>query len=141
MPDCNSRAFSLGLRVYYEDTDASGVVYHANYFRYCERARTEWLEARGVNHRLLAQSDGLVFTLADTSMRFIYPARLDDRLDVTARVVEQGRVRLVFGQEIWCADRLLIKAEFTVACVNIRDFKPRRIPSGLLPAGLSKEIE
>jgi len=128
--------FVHALRVYYEDTDASGVVYHANYFRYCERARTEWLRARGMDHQSLAARFDIAFTLVDTGMRFRAPARLDDALEVTARVASTGRARIVFEQEIFCADRLLIKAEFTVACVTMRDFKPARLPVALL-----KELE
>ena len=116
------------LRVYYEDTDASGVVYHANYLKYFERARTEWLERRGFDHRALAASHEIVFTLADLRLTFKAPARLDDRLCVVSCIAETGRARLMFDQSIWCDDRLLIQGEFTVACVNIATFKPQRLP-------------
>lgn len=128
--------FQHSVRVYYEDTDASGVVYHANYFRYCERARTEWLRARSLGNRALADTFGIAFTLVDTEMRFHAPARLDDVLQVTAEVVERGRARLIFAQRIFCDERLLIKAKFTIACVTMRDFKPCRLPVALL-----KELE
>ncbi|GAB3683994.1 tol-pal system-associated acyl-CoA thioesterase [Salinisphaera aquimarina] len=124
------------VRVFYEDTDASGVVYHANYLKYMERARTLWLEARGGSHRVLASEQGIAFTLADANIMFRSPARLDDTLDVSATVVERRRVRIVFAQEIHCEGRLLIKARFTVACVRLSDFKPRALPAVLL-----KEIE
>ncbi|RJS95263.1 tol-pal system-associated acyl-CoA thioesterase [Salinisphaera sp. Q1T1-3] len=125
------RPFHIGIRVYYEDTDASGVVYHANYLRYFERARTEWLESRGHDHATLAGSEAVVFTLSDLSLRFRRPARLDDRLDVFVTVAAFRRARIVFAQEIRRNDTLLIQGEFTVACVNIHDFRPVRLPKRL----------
>ena len=122
----------FSVRVYYEDTDASGVVYHANYLKYFERARTEWLDARGLDHAGLATDYRIVFTLADLKLIFKRPARLDDRLEVVSRIGERGRVRLVFHQEIWCHDNCLIQGEFTVACVNIATFKPARLPPVLI---------
>ena len=116
------------LRVFYEDTDASGVVYHANYLKYFERARTEWLEARGFDHTCLARDHRIVFTLADLRLSFKRPARLDDRLVVVTRALEPKRVRMVFTQEIWRDDSCLIQGEFTVACVNIATFRPARLP-------------
>ncbi len=116
------------LRVYYEDTDATGVVYHANYLKYFERARTEWLEARGLDHMGLARDHQIVFTLADLRLAFKRPARLDDRLVVVTTALEPGRVRMVFKQEIWRDDSCLIQGEFTVACVNITTFRPARLP-------------
>lgn len=124
--------FSIDTRVYYEDTDASGVVYHADYLRYFERARTEWLESRGQDHRTLADRYGLAFTLADMTVRFIRPARLGDRLVVTAEIGEHRRARIVFEQEIWRSDELLIHGKFTVACVSIGDFRPRRVPEMII---------
>ena len=121
-------AFETRVRVFYEDTDASGVVYHANYLKYLERARTLWLEAHGHSHRVLADDHGVAFTLADVAMQFKAPARLDDTLDVRTRVAERRRARIVFEQEIHCKNRLLIKALFTVACVRIRDFRPCALP-------------
>ena len=91
-------------------------------------ARTEWLERRGFDHRALAASHEIVFTLADLRLTFKAPARLDDRLCVVSCIAETGRARLMFDQSIWCDDRLLIQGEFTVACVNIATFKPQRLP-------------
>lgn len=136
MPEARPAPFWHAIRVYYEDTDASGVVYHANYFRYCERARTEWLRACGLGNRALAEQFGVAFTLVDTQMRFRAPARLDDVVQVSAEVIERKRARLVFAQDISCAGRPLIKAKFTIACVTMRDFKPCRLPVELI-----KELE
>lgn len=127
--------FATTVRIFYEDTDASGVVYHANYLKYLERARTLWLEAQGATHRGLA-AENIAFTLADANMAFRAPARLDDTLTVTTRVEERRRVRIVFAQQIHCEGRLLIKARFTVACVRLSDFKPCA-----LPVVLYKEME
>lgn len=120
--------FDYRLRVFYEDTDASGVVYHANYLKYFERARTLWLETHGHGHRALADSHGIAFTLVSLCMQFKSPARLDDILDVRTRVQERRRASIVFVQEIDCDERLLIQAQFTVACVKIRDFRPCALP-------------
>lgn len=116
------------VRVFYEDTDASGVVYHANYLKYFERARTLWLETQGHSHRALAASHGVAFTLVDANLKFRSPARLDDILEIHTRMAERRRARIVFAQEIQSDDRLLIKALFTVACVRIRDFRPCALP-------------
>lgn len=116
------------VRVFYEDTDASGVVYHANYLKYLERARTLWLEARGHTHRALAQTHGVAFTLADAHLDFQAPARLDDTLTVHTHVAERRRARIVFAQKIGREQRLLVKARFTVACVRLRDFRPCALP-------------
>lgn len=124
------------VRVFYEDTDATGVVYHANYLKYLERARTLWLEAQGFTHRALAETYDIAFTLADAQLAFRAPARLDDELEVGVAVVERKRARIVFAQEIHCDGRLLIKARFTVACVRLTDFKPCGLPSALY-----KELE
>lgn len=129
--DEHAPVFEISLRVYYEDTDASGVVYHANYLRYCERARTEWLDSLGLDHRTLADTHGIAFTLADMSMRFVQPARLDDRLAVSLQIAQRTRARVVFAQQIRRGGDLLIQGQFTVACVNIANFRPCRLPDAL----------
>lgn len=123
--------FATNVRIYYEDTDATGVVYHANYLRYFERARTEWLESRGLTHRDLADAHGLIFTLVDLTMRFRRPARLDDRLAVSVGIAERRAARVVFDQEITRDGASLIQGQFTVACVNIANFRPCRLPEAL----------
>ncbi|MGB7757034.1 MAG: tol-pal system-associated acyl-CoA thioesterase [Salinisphaera sp.] len=125
-------AFTIGIRVYYEDTDATGVVYHANYLRYFERARTEWLEAQGLGHRELAEAHGVVFTLADLSIRFRRPARLDDRLAVSVTTAERTPARVVFEQRITRDGTCLIQGQFTVACVKVANFRPCRLPEALI---------
>ncbi|WP_348765508.1 tol-pal system-associated acyl-CoA thioesterase [uncultured Salinisphaera sp.] len=121
-------AMRYRVRVFYEDTDASGVVYHANYLKYLERARTLWLEAQGHSHRSLADSHGIAFTLADAKLQFKQPARLDDDIEVLTTVAEQRRARIIFEQTIRREKTVLIQARFTVACVRIHDFRPCALP-------------
>ena len=116
------------LRVYWEDTDAGGVVYYANYLRFFERARTEWLRARGVDQgRLQAETD-CIFVVADVQLRYLQAAKLDDWLTVTVRVVEQGRASLQMEQQVWRGDSLLADGRVRVGCVKASSLKPCRIP-------------
>ena len=127
-PAATNDALRYRVRVFYEDTDASGVVYHANYLKYLERARTCWLEAQGHSHRVLAERHGIAFTLAEANLQFKSPARLDDTIDVVTHVAERRRARIIFEQTIERENTLLIKARFTVACVRIPDFRPCALP-------------
>ena len=122
--------FEISLRVYYEDTDASGVVYHANYLKFMERARTEFLRAVGQEHQKMI-SAGRFFVVAETTTRFIRPARLDDQLQVTAEIVETGRARLIFQQAVMRAGEVLCTGDFTVACVDRPTMKPVSITKAL----------
>lgn len=122
--------FHLPVRVYYEDTDAEGVVYYANYLKYFERARTEWLRARDVDLAALQAGDGVVFVVADAVVKYRRPARLNDLLQVTAEVARPGAAQLRFEQAAVREDdgEVLCEATFRVACVAHGDFLPRRIP-------------
>lgn len=91
--------FAFPIRVYWEDTDAGGIVFYANYLKYFERARTEWLRSLGLGQRALRESTGGIFVVGETSVRFHRPARLDDELLVTARVQEMGRASLIIAQQ------------------------------------------
>ncbi|MCM2253487.1 MAG: YbgC/FadM family acyl-CoA thioesterase [Ramlibacter sp.] len=91
--------FAFPIRVYWEDTDAGGIVFYANYLKYFERARTEWLRSLGLGQRALRESTGGIFVVGETSVRFHRPARLDDELLVTARVEEMGRASLIIAQQ------------------------------------------
>lgn len=97
---CN---FSIRVRVYFEDTDAGGIVYHATYLRWMERVRTEWLRALGASHRTLAEHDGLQFVVSELDIRYRRPARLDDLLDVDLEVTEVRRASLRVAQRAWLA--------------------------------------
>ncbi len=122
----------LNVRVYYEDTDASGVVYHANYLKYFERGRTEWLSDAGFDHRELAESSGIGFTLARIAVNYRRPARLDDRLCVITNRLDQRRVRIDFEQRVMLGEALLVTATARVACVDLAKFRPRELPTKLL---------
>ncbi|MBI2383545.1 MAG: tol-pal system-associated acyl-CoA thioesterase [Gammaproteobacteria bacterium] len=126
--------FAVPVRIYYEDTDASGVVYHANYLRYFERARTEWVRARGLSHERLRLERGLAFTVADMQIAFVKPARMDDALEATVRVAECRRASLVFEQELRAQERpqdVRARARVRVACVDLGGFKPCALPAEL----------
>ncbi len=126
--------FSISVRVYWEDTDAQGVVYYANYFRFMERARSEWLRARGVGQALLAADQGLVFSVVETGLKFLRPARHDDLLDVSAELTDVRGARFRFIQDIrrdGPDGELLCTGHCQAACIDATTFKPRRLPRGL----------
>jgi acyl-CoA thioester hydrolase len=119
------------LRVYWEDTDASGVVYHANYLRWFERARTEWLRALGYSQDRLMTEVGIAFTVASIEILYRRPARLDDQIEVFTSIAELKNVSLIFSQvlrRVEAPDEILAKASVRVACVDAKTFMPRRIP-------------
>ena len=124
--------FTLPVRVYYEDTDAAGVVYYANYLKYMERARTEWLTLLGFPLAELEAAHGIVFVVTHVDVTFRGPARLGDLLSVGVRLADCGRASLVAVQDIHRDDKTLVAARVTLACVNRRAFRPVRIPSPLL---------
>jgi tol-pal system-associated acyl-CoA thioesterase len=122
------------VRVYLEDTDAQGVVYNASYFRFMERARTEWLRARGIDHNEAREQHGVQFVLTSIAAQFHAPARLGDLLTVTAEAVETRGARVVFAQTIRRSDESaeLVSGRAEVACVDAARGKPRRWPAPLL---------
>ncbi len=122
--------FVLQVRVYVEDTDLGGVVYHARYLHFFERARTEWLRARGVGQKRLREEEGLIFVVTDMHIRFRKPARMDDELLVTAAVSDVGRARFRFAQDIRRVDDgdLIASADVGAAILNSNDYKPVRMP-------------
>jgi acyl-CoA thioester hydrolase len=126
--------FRLPLRVYWEDTDAGGVVFYANYLKYFERARTEWLRALGVGQQALREETGAIFIVSDTRVRYHRPARLDDLLDVTVLLRETGRATMLIDQQAWRGDTLLAEGEIRIGCVDAGTFRPRRIPTSVLDA-------
>ena len=126
--------FSWPVRVYWEDTDAGGVVYHASYLRFLERARTEWLRARGLDQQRVREQQGVLFVVRDLSIDFVAPARLDDELDVTIESCERRSASLSFVQCILRrADGVLLtRARVRAACIDAVTWQPRRIPENLL---------
>ncbi len=130
----SSGFFIHPVRVYYEDTDAGGVVFYANYLKFMERARTEWLRAAGFSQQQLAADDDLVFAVVRVAVNYRKPARLDDMLEVGARVTESGRSSITFEQFIRRDGQLLADGEVRVACLSAGAFKPRSIPDTLRKA-------
>lgn len=124
-------AYELPVRIYFEDTDAGGIVYHANYLRYAERARTEWMRALGYDHRRLAAEHGLLFAVARSELDFVAPARLDDALVVRTRLHRFSGVRLELEQQVCRDDTLLCRVLITLALVDQTSLRPKRLPEAL----------
>lgn len=122
--------FVWPVRAYWEDTDASGVVYHANYLRWFERARTEWLRARGYDQEAMRVKLGIAFTVASLEIRYLRPARLDDALEVQTEVVEVKRASLSFRQRLVrpASGELLSEITVRAGCVDAATFRPRALP-------------
>jgi acyl-CoA thioester hydrolase len=126
--------FRHTVRVYWEDTDAGGIVFYANYLKFFERARTEWLRALGHSQQEMVDTTGCMFVVQDTHVRYLRPARLDDLLVITVDVTERGKASLRIRQQAWCADRLLAEGEIRIGCVERASMKPSRIPGPILEA-------
>ena len=125
--------FSWPVRVYYEDTDAGGVVYYANYLKFLERARTEFLRELGFEQDQLKQEYGIIFAVHSLSIRYIKPAVFNDALTATAEIIDLGSARLTFKQMI-TRDKdqtSICSAEVTIACLNAEKFSPARIPANI----------
>lgn len=131
-PSPAAESFRWPVRVYYEDTDSGGVVYYANYLRYLERARTEWLRSLGFAQRELAAREGIVFVVRSVAIEYLRPSWIDDSLQVTVEPVKVGASLMVVVQRVMRAEELLVSAEVKVACVDARTFKPLRIPQAIL---------
>jgi acyl-CoA thioester hydrolase len=128
--------FSWPIRVYWEDTDAGGIVFYANYLKFFERARTEWLRSLGLEQRDLRERTGGMFVVGETSVRYNRAARLDDELLVTARVQETGRASLIIAQQalLKASGALLCDGTIRIGWVDASNLKPARIPPTLLEA-------
>jgi len=127
--------FSWPVRVYYEDTDSGGVVYYANYLRFMERARSEWLRSLGVEQDQLIEQEGILFAVRHVDLDYFKPARFNDQLEVTSRVLDQGRASINFEQIITRLDAgtktELCRGQVKIACLDARAFRPRPIPEFL----------
>lgn len=121
------------LRVYYEDTDALGIVYYANYLKYFERARTEMLRLAGINQTEMANRYGMVFAVRDCGIDYRSPARLDDLIEIRSRLLEMAAATVTAGQAIWRGAEELVRLDLRVACLR-RDGRPARIPAPLRQA-------
>ncbi len=127
-------AFSWPVRIYYEDTDSGGVVYYANYLRFFERCRTEWMRSLGFGQAELAQRDGVLFVVASAQVDYRRPARLDDALQIDLRVAERFASYIVFEQRAWRGADVLARARVKVACVDAGSLRPTRLPAAILAA-------
>ena len=123
--------FQWPVRVYFEDTDAGGIVYHARYLYFLERARTEWLRELGFNQSEL-QRQGVVFVVRDMNIKWLKPALLDEKLDVTVEIEKLKKASLVMNQSIDCANHKKLKASVTIACLNSQTLKPIAIPADMV---------
>jgi acyl-CoA thioester hydrolase len=126
--------FSWPARVYWEDTDGGGVVYYANYLKFLERARTEWLRARGFSQTALVKEPGVIFVVTSLAIDYRRPARLDDALDITCNAALDGRTCMQFAQKIQRDVEVLVEASVRVACLDAESFRPKRIPAGIADA-------
>jgi len=130
--------FSLPVRVYYQDTDAGGVVFHGGYLNFFERARTEWLRQLGFDVRQLAEHEGVLFIVRELRMSYLRPAQVDDMLTVTATVENLGRAQFTLDQRVLRGADLLVQGSVNLACVSVRGLKPSRVPPRVYSAlGLS----
>jgi len=120
--------FRWPVRVYYEDTDAGGIVYYANYLRFLERARTEWLARAGFTHAALATEHHIAFVVHRLEIEYLKPARLYDSLQVTLSLLQRGRARLVMAQDVIRDGFTLARARVTLACLDPATWRPARIP-------------
>jgi len=127
-----SETFAHPVRVYWEDTDAGGVVFYANYLKFFERARTEWLRAAGFGQEQLRSELGLMFVVSQTSVRYHRPARLDDELSITVEPEPPRHVSMTLAQSATRGNTRLVDSRITIACVDAQTLRPRRIPKPVI---------
>ena len=125
------REFIWQARVYYEDTDSGGVVYYANYLKFLERARTEWLRSFGIQQDTLAQQDGLIFAVRSVQLEYVKPAKFNDLLDISVAISQAGKASLTFDQTVRRAEgekQLLCAGKVKIACLTADTLRPQAIP-------------
>lgn len=132
--DAKDPPFTWTVRIYYEDTDAAGVVYYANYLRFFERCRTEWLRELGFDQAALAAREGVVFVVASAEAHYRRPARLDDVLQIDARIAERHGSHVVFAQDARRGGELVCHGRVKVVCVDSTTLRPVRLPPALAAA-------
>ena len=143
LPTAMNTPFQFPIRIYWEDTDAGGIVFYANYLKFFERARTEWLRALGIEQQALKTEVGGMFVVSETSLKYHRPAQLDDLLTVTAELAQAGRATLTLRQQAWRtisdeqsgqAPQLLAEGTIRIGWVDSSTLKPGRIPATILKA-------
>ena len=127
-----AQVFEHAVRVYWEDTDAGGIVFYANYLKFFERARTEWLRALGIGQHSLREETGGMFVVSETHVKYLQSAKLDDMLRITAQLQTSGRASLTIAQQAWRHNQLLCEGTIRIGWVQAQDLKPARIPSSVL---------
>lgn len=120
------------VRVYWEDTDAGGIVFYANHLKYFERARTEWLRALGVQQGALRATDGAIFVVSEARLRYLRPARLDDLIEISVEPRELGRASMTLAQQARRGAELLAEGEIRIGCIDADSLRPRRFPESFL---------
>ncbi len=128
----SNSVFSIPVRIYYEDTDTGGVVYYANYLRFMERARTDWLRHQGFEQTALADEHQIVLAVKQANIKYIKPARLDDSLEVSAKITRIGSASITFNQQVSRARELLCDGEVRIVCLDTITFRPKAIPDFFL---------
>lgn len=123
--------FLVKYRVYYEDTDAGGIVYHANYLRFCERARTEFLRHLNLAQSDLVQKEKIIFVVRRCEIDYLSPAKLDDLIEVSAEVTKTSATSLIMHQEIKKDEKLLAVVEVVIVCIDSESFRPKKIPQNI----------
>lgn len=133
----NRNTFLWPVQIYYEDTDAGGVVYYANYLKFMERARTEWLRSLGLEQDELIARDSVIFAVRSVKVDYLRPARFNEALTVSAELVEQGRASLTFEQIVRRDNdaTILCQGQIKIACLDSQTFKPRPLPAGIFITG------
>ncbi len=124
--------FAWPARVYWEDTDGGGIVYYANYLRFLERSRTEWLRAKGFSQAVLAREPGILFSVVSVNVNYRRPARLDDELMISCEPHAEGRASIRFMQRVLRGEELLADADVRVACLAASTLRPTRLPEFVL---------
>ena len=124
----SENVFLWPIRVYYEDTDAGGVVYHANYLKFMERARSEWLRSLGIEQDELRDNDGVIFAILSAQVDYLLPAKFNDELFVSSEVIKKGKASITIEQEIVRETQVLCKGIIKVATLDGQSFRPKAMP-------------
>ncbi len=126
------RVFSWTVRIYWEDTDAGGIVFYANYLKFFERARTEWLRKLGIQQQQLKDQSGAMFVVAETSVKYLRPARLDDELIVTASLLQCGNASMTIRQQVLLKNTVICEGTIRIGWVDAASLRPSRIPQNII---------
>jgi acyl-CoA thioester hydrolase len=140
-PQRQGGVFCWPVRIYYEDTDAGGVVYYANYLKFMERTRTEWLRSHGFELPALADEHGILFVVRAVEIEYLKPARFNDSLDVTLELADHGRTQIAIIQQVLRGREVLARARVLAVCVDTRTIRPTRIPSPVLERIISEKSD